>query len=282
MQRNSYTRITLALDIIGKIHDGPWKGYHELSTIKHQIDLGDTISIDPSEYLSLECNDPEVPCDERNLCLQAVTLLQREFGIERGVHITIDKRIPVKGGLAGGSANAATTLMLLNDVWKLHLSRRQLMKLGRMLGMDVPYYFIGNTAFDTEAGGVCHAITGRIRCTFILAIPEFGVSTSEAYAGIDYAKVGKNIDLTEAMKKYCLAKNIQGVVSSIHNDFEDSVFTAYPALGLLKEELLEAGCSAAVLSGSGSTVYGVVPEGKSAAAIQKKISCRTIAASTLT
>ncbi|MBN1761322.1 MAG: 4-(cytidine 5'-diphospho)-2-C-methyl-D-erythritol kinase [Chitinispirillaceae bacterium] len=281
MLRNSYTRLTLALDIIGKIHDGPWKGYHELGTIKHQIDLCDTITIEPSDHLSLECNDPQVPCDERNLCLQAVTLLQREYDITHSVRITIDKRIPVKGGLAGGSANAATTLMLLNELWKIHLSRRQLMKLGRVLGMDVPFYFIGHTAFDSEATGVCRALSCGIKLNFVLALPDFGVSTADAYRGIDYAKIGKNTDLTASMEKYCLAKDAQGVVSSIHNDFENSVFTAYPALRTVKEELLDAGCSTAVLSGSGSTLYGIVPGGVNTADIQKKMSCRTIAASTL-
>ena len=187
----------------------------------------------------------------------------------------------MKGGLAGGSANAATTLMLLNEIWKLHLPRHQLMKLGRMLGMDIPFYFVGKTAFDSEATGICRPLPAGIRLDFVLAIPDFGVSTAEAYRGIDYAKIGKNVDLTERMKNYCLAKDVRGVVSSIHNDFEYSVFAAYPALKTVKQELLDAGCSMAVLSGSGSTVYGIVPEGVNPGDIQRKISCRTITASTL-
>ncbi len=281
MVSNSYTRLTLALDVISKIQDGLWKGYHELGTVKHQIDLCDTITIEPANRLSLECNDPRVPCNEHNLCLQAVTLLQREYKVDHSVHITIAKRIPVQGGLAGGSANAATTLMMLSELWKLHLSRRQLMKLGRVLGMDVPFYFYGHTAFDTEATGVCTPIATGIKLTFILAIPDFGVSTVEAYRGLDYGKIGKRIDLTESMKNYCLANDMQGVVSSIHNDFEASVFAAHPALATLKQELLDAGCSTAVLSGSGSTVFGIVPDGVDAAVLQKKIPCRTIIASTL-
>jgi 4-diphosphocytidyl-2-C-methyl-D-erythritol kinase len=282
MQRNSYTRLTLALDIVGKLEQGPFMGYHELAAVKHQIDLCDTITIEPAGRLLLECNDPLVPCDERNLCLQAVTLLQREYRIDRSVRITLQKRIPVQGGLAGGSANAATTLQLLNELWKLHLPRQRLMELGRMLGMDVPFYFIGKTAFDTEATGICEHLPTDIRLTFLLALPDFGVSTAAAYRGIDYTAIGKKRDLTEAMKNYCLAKDVKGVVSSIHNDFEGSVFTSYPELKKVKQELLEAGCSEAVLSGSGSTMYGVVPEGCSAAGMQQKISCRTIIASTLT
>ncbi|MBN1307895.1 MAG: 4-(cytidine 5'-diphospho)-2-C-methyl-D-erythritol kinase [Chitinispirillaceae bacterium] len=281
MERHSYTRLTLALDIIGRIADGPWKGYHELAVIKHKIDLFDTITIEPASRLSLECNDPGVPCDERNSCLQAVTLLHKEYKIDRSVRINLHKRIPVMGGLAGGSANAATTLQILNDLWKLHLPARRLIKLGRMLGMDVPFYFIGGTALDSEAAGHCEPLPTKVALTFVLALPGFGVSTAEAYRGIDYSSVGHDRPLTERMKQYCVANDRQGVVSSMHNDFERSVFLRHPRLKAIKEELLGAGCAAAVLSGSGSTVVGVASDKEEAVVIQKKMKCRTIIASTL-
>ncbi|MBN1577706.1 MAG: 4-(cytidine 5'-diphospho)-2-C-methyl-D-erythritol kinase [Chitinispirillaceae bacterium] len=281
MERHSYTRLTLALDIIGRISDGPWNGYHELAAIKHQIDLHDTIAIEPSSRLSLECNDHQVPCDERNVCLQAVTLLQKEYNIDRSVRITLHKRIPVMGGLAGGSANAATTLQILNDLWKLRLSVHRLKELGRMLGMDVPFYFIGGTAFDSEAAGYCEPLPTKVVLTFVLVLPDFGVSTAEAYRGIDYRTIGHDRPLTERMKHYCLANSRQGVVSSIHNDFERSVFLRHPRLREIKEKLLKAGCAAAALSGSGSTVFGVASDKEEAEVIQKKMKCRTIIASTL-
>jgi 4-diphosphocytidyl-2-C-methyl-D-erythritol kinase len=281
MQQNSNTRLTLALDIVGKITDGPYKGYHELSAIKHQIDLCDTITIEPASTLTLECDDPQVPCDGRNICMQAVALLQQEFNIDRQVRITLKKRIPVMGGLAGGSANAATTLQMLGELWELHLSIDRLRTLGRKLGMDVPFYFSGGTAFDTEAGGIFEPLPTAIRLAFVLAIPDFGVSTAEAYRGIDYTAIGRNCTVTGAMKNYCLANNRNGVVLSIHNDFELSVFPRYPRLAAIKRELLEAGCVAAVLSGSGSTVFGVAESAAEAEAIRRKISCRSLVASTL-
>lgn len=280
MQQNSYTRLTLALDIVGRITEGPLKGYHELAAIKHQIDLCDTITIEPARHLTLECDDPQVPCDERNICLQAVTLLQREFKIDRQVRITLQKRIPVMGGLAGGSANAATTVRMLDELWKLRLPVERLRELGRMLGMDVPFYFTGKTAFDSEAGGQFEPLPTAVNLTFVLAIPEFGVATSEAYRDLDYQVIGRNGELTARMKHYCLANDRQGVVSSIHNDFELSVLPKHPRIAEIKQELLDAGCTAAVLSGSGSTVFGVAGDAAGAAAIQKKMSCRTIVAST--
>lgn len=281
MECKSYTRITLGLDILGKMMSGPFKGYHELSTVKHQINLADTITILPSARLSLECDHPLVPCDERNLCLQAVTLLQSEYHIDHNVHISIRKNIPVRGGLAGGSANAATTLMMLNELWKLHLSTEELMDLGRKLGMDIPFYFIGKTAFDTEAGGVCRPIPTKIVFSFVLALPDFGVSTVDAYAGLDYTQLGKNLHLTEAIQQKCLANDTEGVVSCIHNDFEIPVFLKHPRLREFRDELLAAGCRNAILSGSGSTLLGIAPDYDTALQISRKISCRTIVATTL-
>ncbi len=280
IERRSYTRITLALDVVGKIKEGRWKGYHELATVKHRIDLYDTIRIEPAERLSVECSDPKVPCDERNICWKAVTLLQKKYRINRQVRIVIEKNIPVMGGLAGGSANAATTLLILNDLWNLKLSVDILCELGRILGMDVPYYFTSGTALDTEAKGIIEPLPTYINLNFVLAVPEFGVSTKEAYSNIDYSLIGKKRELTQKMVNYFLENNRQGVVSSIHNDFEVSVFAQYPRLKEIKKELLDAGCEAAALSGSGSTLFGVVEDREQAESIRKKINCCTITAST--
>lgn len=281
MERRSYTRLTLALDIIGKIATGPYSGYHELSTVKHQIDLFDTIEIEPSDLLSIECNNPAVPCDERNICYRAAELLQRRFAIDQPVHIAIDKQIPVMGGLAGGSANAATTLSMLNDLWELHLDTLQLMEMGRVLGMDVPFYFIGKTAFDTEATGVCTELPSNIHLTFLLAIPDFGVATATAYQGIDYSQIGGNTGKTKALQQFLLAGDRPKVVSCIHNDFENSVFRNYPRLVSIKQELIDAGCETAVLSGSGSTIFGITRDREHASAIAEKIGYRTLIVSTL-
>lgn len=281
MERNSYTRLTLALDIVGRISTGELKGYHELATIKHQIDLHDTLIVEPSSSLSIECDDPRVPCDESNICIRAVRLLQKEYSIDQPVRITLVKRIPVMGGLAGGSTNAATMLSILNDMWELRLPTERLMELGRRLGMDVPFYFIGKSAFDTETTGRCEPLPTDIAMTFVLALADFGVSTSQAYSAIDYSFIGKERDLTERMKHYFVEHDTKGVVSCIHNDFERSVFVTHPRLAQIKHELLDAGCIAAALSGSGSTVFGVAAGVPEAREICRKMDCRTIVVSTL-
>jgi len=281
MVESSYTRVTLALDIVRKIADGAFAGYHELGIIKHKIDLHDRITIENSEKMVLECDNPMVPCDSSNICWKAALLLKSQCGIDKNVRIQIEKHIPVMGGLAGGSANAATTLSMLNVLWKLDLTAKELMEYGRMLGMDVPFYFTANTAFDTEATGIIEPIKLDRSFTFVLAVPDFGVSTKDAYQGIDYSLIGKSIDKTTAMKTVLCEKSNDALFSLMHNDFELTVFKKYPRLAVVKKTLLDMGCKSAMMSGSGSTVLGIAADYDHAKRIQSSIDCKIIIASSL-
>ncbi len=258
--QKSYTRITLALDIIRKIGEGTYKGYHELGIIKHRIDLYDIISIEASGNLIITCNNPQVPVDSSNLCRQAVEKIQQQFGIKENVHIHIEKNIPVKGGLAGGSSNAATVLSILNNLWNLDLDKRQLVTIARDIGMDVPFYFTGGTAFDTETTGILEPVKTDIVFNFVLAIPDFGVSTSEAYKRINYNETGREKSKTARMKEALENNDKDSAIDAMHNDFEKTVFKQHPRLESLKEKLLKAGCLNAVMSGSGSTLVGVAKD----------------------
>jgi len=238
------------------------------------------IAVTDSDTMSLSCNVDTVPCNPDNICWKAADLLKEMCGIDNNVHIDIDKNIPVMGGLAGGSANAAATIQLLNNYWELGLSTETMMSVGRKLGMDVPFYFMGNSAFDSEATAVLYPIPTNTRFNFILAVPEFGVSTKAAYSSIDYNRIGKKTDHTEKLVEGLKSGN-QDIYQFIHNDFEINVFKEYPHLSEIKNELLDAGCTAAMLSGSGSTVLGLVKDDRQTEDIARKISCRTIIAHTL-
>lgn len=280
LTKKSFTRVTLALDIVGKIESGLYRGFHELGAVKHRIDLSDTLSIEESPKDSLECNDPAVPCDARNVCLKAVKLVQDQFGIDRHVRIRLEKHIPVMAGLAGGSANAAATIDLLNELWDLRLEPVQRIDLGRKIGMDIPYYFMGSTCFDSEAGQLLESILTKLSFVFVLAIPEFGVSTSIAYGEIDYSIIGKRQKLTDQLRHALIVNDNDSALKAMHNDFELSVFPRFPRLASIKQELLGAGCSAALLTGSGSTLIGIVRDRNHAKAVAQKLSCRSIIAET--
>lgn len=281
MVQKSYTRVTLALDIVQKLEDGPYSGYHELAIVKHQIDLYDVVTIEDAPCLSVCCDNPLVPCGNNNICWKAVELIKKEFKIDKSVKIFLKKNIPVMGGLAGGSANAATVLMLLNQFWQLGLSTDQLMQLGRRLGMDVPYYFLGGTAFDSEATGVLRKIQTDLKFVFLLAIPDFGVSTGKAYQQLNYSLINKNHDKTTFMEKILHDGDYHNVIKSMHNDFEHSVFLNYPELRKIREAMINAGCDQAIMSGSGSTIVGVTDSRLRAQEIQKKVPFKTTVVSTL-
>lgn len=265
LSAKSYTRLTLALDIIRKLTDGMLAGYHELGIIKHQIDLFDVIAVEPASAMSIECNRDNIPCDKTNICWQAAALLQKECSISDNVHISIQKNIPVMGGLAGGSTNAATVLMLLNELWQLNLSRVRLAAMSRALGMDVPFYFFGNTAFDSESTGVFRPIATDVCFDFVLVVPPFGVSTKSAYQNINYSLTAQKTADTLCLESALKTNDQQSAIESIHNDFELSVFKEYPALVAIKDAMERAGCVRAFLSGSGSTMVGIA-NGKAHAA----------------
>lgn len=271
LKQDSYARVTLALDIIRKLDKGEFKGYHELNVIKHQINLHDAISIKESDIMQIICNDPQVPADSSNLCWKAAELMQREFNINDNVRIDITKSIPLGGGLAGGSANAATTLSILNRLWNLHLSTDELIGIGRRIGMDVPSFFSGNTAFDTETTNTLDEIKTDMSLNFVLVFPDFGVSTKEAYQNIDYSGIAKNVSLTNNMKSALEEGDFRNVVTNLHNDFEFSVFKNFPSLKNIKEELMQSGCLGAVMSGSGSTLFGITESRKDSINIKNQL-----------
>ncbi len=253
----SHTRLTLALDIIGKLSEGEFAGYHELGIVKQKISLGDTISMEESDEMGITCSFPGVPEDSNNICWQAVELVQKECGISTNVKMTIDKVIPVQGGLAGGSTNAATVLMLLDELWNLKLPFSDKVALGKKLGMDVPFYFTDGCAFDSEATGVLNPINHSLGMAFALIVPPFGVSTADAYRGINYEAVGKLTAQTQNLKGALETGSYEDVVKNCHNDFELSVFDVKPKLIDIREDLLTQGADAAFMSGSGSTMIGV-------------------------
>lgn len=257
LKAKSYTRLTLGLDIIGKLTEGPFKGYHELGIVKQKISLADEITVEASDQLAMSCNHPGVPEDDRNICWQAAELLQQEGGVSENVSIDIQKVIPVQGGLAGGSTNAATVIDLLDKHWGLGLGFDDKVRLGRKLGMDVPFYFTDNCAFDTESTGVLEPIRHNLKLYFLLVVPPFGVSTADAYGGIDYEQVGKKVADTEKIIASLENGAYDEFVRHIHNDFELSVFKKYEKLNFYKNQLVESGADAAFMSGSGSTMVGV-------------------------
>jgi 4-diphosphocytidyl-2-C-methyl-D-erythritol kinase len=247
----SFAKINWTLRILGKRRDG----YHEVATVLQSISLCDEIVFAPREdqQISLSCDDPDIPVDETNLILKAVRALPRV----QGVDIKLAKKIPAKGGLGGGSSNAAITLVALNALWRLGLRERELRQIGSRLGADVPFFLSGGTARAAGIGSEVEAAPDVPRQYLIVVTPNASVSTATAY------KLLKAPSLTTKDSLSILASSFTEPFSGdssqwpLHNDFEGVIFEIEPEIRRVKLALLEAGARNALLAGSGSSVFGI-------------------------
>jgi 4-diphosphocytidyl-2-C-methyl-D-erythritol kinase len=246
-------KLNLSLRVLGCRDDG----YHELDTLFQAIDLWDTIEARPGENLSLACDDPSLPVDGSNLVLAAVELLRREAGgSPPAAALTLRKEIPVQAGLGGGSSDAAGALLLFNELWQLNLGREELAGLAARLGADVPFFLYGGTARGLGRGDLIEPRESIGELLFLIGVPPFGISTatlfSELRARLTLPRNGVSLPLFSA-HKWQEENDFHIAV----NDLEALVFESWPELESFRNALWRVGASSALLSGSGSAVYGV-------------------------
>jgi 4-diphosphocytidyl-2-C-methyl-D-erythritol kinase len=250
-------KVNLTLRVLGKRADG----YHELDTIFQAIDLWDRLEIAPGEGLSIRCSDPEVPTDGTNLVLRASKLLLDRHAPRRrrGAAFRLAKSIPARGGLGGGSADAAAALLLGARFWDLQLEQRDLMPLAEELGADVPFFLCGGTARGTGRGDRIEPLPFAGTLAILLGIAPFGISTAEVFGRhtprLTLPGNGVNLQIPSA-HKLPIGKDFRLAA----NDLEGVVFRGWPELRRFRDALLAEGAEWARLSGSGSTVYGVFAE----------------------
>ncbi len=260
--QRGYAKLNLSLDVCGLREDG----FHEVAMIMQTIRLWDEVTaelIPAEEGIAVECNLPYIPRDERNLAVRAARLFLERCGIESGVRLHIFKKIPVSAGLAGGSADAAATLKALNLLFDQKLSMPQLIELGSEIGSDVPYCLIGGTCLATGRGETVERIRPMPEAFVVLVKPDFSVSTPWAYARFDELEPQAHPDLP-AMQEAIAAADWEGIARGMVNLLEPAVIGQYPVLESIREKLLEHGALAALMSGSGPTMYGIFEKEKAA------------------
>lgn len=253
-------KINLYLDVIGRRDDG----YHEVVSIYQSISLADVLHVreHPSEIRVL-CTHPGVPAGDANLSYRAACLLREKTGARgRGATIVIEKRIPVGAGLAGGSADAAATLRALNRLWGLELPAGELAAMGGELGSDVPFCLRGGTAVGRGRGEVLTPLPSPPRLYVALAKPGFSVSTTAAYRELCPRQWNRGSPgpLLEALE----TGDINGIAGYSYNVFEAQAFSRHPELRLLRDRMLAAGAPAVRLSGTGPTLFAVLPSAAAA------------------
>lgn len=263
-------KVNLHLRVLGRRPDG----YHELETVFQAVDLWDTLTILPAHTLTMDCDDPRLPVDEGNLVLRAANLLRERHGSPGlGGRIALYKTIPVQGGLGGGSSDAAASLLLCNRHWALGVGHSELEALAVELGADVPFFLTGGTALGRGRGDRVEPLGFAGATPVLLGCPPFGISTEEVFrragARLTLPENGVSVGLFSAHK--WPGDNDFRLLA---NDLEGVVFEGWPELKGFRDALLEAGAGAALLSGSGSTVFGVFVGPSSAARAVKRVQTR--------
>ena len=254
MRLRALAKINLGLDVVGKRDDG----YHEVRMIMQTIQMYDVLEIEKKKEpgIVLTTNIPYVPTDERNLVYKAAKMLMDEFEIKDGVNIYINKRIPIAGGMAGGSSDCATTLMGINQLFELGLSKEELMERGVKLGADVPYCVLGGTAIARGIGEVLTPLPAPADCHVIIAKPPVSVSTAYVYGHIKPLEITKRPDI-EAMAQSIKDGDLKKMASLIYNVMEDVTVGEYPIISEIKQVMLDNGALNSIMSGSGPTVFGL-------------------------
>jgi 4-diphosphocytidyl-2-C-methyl-D-erythritol kinase len=265
IELSAAAKVNLALEVLGRRDDG----YHEVITVMQTVELSDRVVLEDVEPLELRTTAPGIPTDASNLALRAALTLREASGVERGVRITLDKRIPVAAGLGGGSTDAAAVLLGLNRLWGLRWPIARLADVAVMLGMDVPFFLRGGAAFATGRGEKLDRMRG-MAMALVLVNPRYASSTAEAYGRLtpamysDGARAG-------AVAAALRARRTGRVAESLYNGLEGAVAPAHPEIGHMKAALLAAGALGALMSGSGPTVFGVARSLDHARQIQRRV-----------
>lgn len=260
-------KINLALDVINKRKDG----FHNLKMVMTTVDLFDRITFEKidDDKIILNSNKHYLPNDDRNLVYKVVKLIKDIYKIKTGVKIYIDKNIPVAAGLAGGSSDAAATIRALNKMFKLGMNLSDMIKIGEQIGSDVPFCIYNKTAIAEGRGEILTPINKMPKCWVILVKPKFGVSTKEIFDNINYPNL-EHPDVDQIILAL-INQDYHQLCSLIGNSLENVTFNLYPEVKEIKEKLLLLDVDAALMSGSGPTVFGFVKKEKKAKKILNSI-----------
>ncbi|AIQ50124.1 4-(cytidine 5'-diphospho)-2-C-methyl-D-erythritol kinase [Paenibacillus sp. FSL R7-0331] len=255
MYEKAPAKINLMLDVLHKRADG----FHEVEMIMTMVDLADRLELSELKRDSIIISSQAgyIPLDEKNLAFQAARLIKDRYNVKSGVHIHLDKRIPVAAGLAGGSSDAAATLRGLNRLWRLGIPSQELQELGAELGSDVPFCVTGGTALATGRGEKLTHIANPPQCWVILAKPPINVSTAEVYGRVRANQIAVHPSASR-MQQAIEAGDFGAVCAGLGNVLEDVTLKLHPEVQQLKEAMVRLGADGVLMSGSGPTVFGLV------------------------
>jgi 4-diphosphocytidyl-2-C-methyl-D-erythritol kinase len=276
LEIQSSCKVNLLLNILGRRTDG----FHELETVLYPIRVCDRLILARTgQGIELKCDTPGLPTDARNLVYRAAALFLEAAQVREGVRLELRKSIPLAAGLGGGSGNAATTLLGLNELFGRPLPPEHLQRIAAVLGSDVPFFLQDQPALATGRGeqiqplGAFPALRGA---AFLLIHPGFGIATAWAYQRLARFPAALNGLPGRAQKLIALlrASDLRAAGEEFYNSLEAPALEKYPLLALFQEFLRDNGAAAALMSGSGSTTFAVVPGLDAASALAEKFKAK--------
>lgn len=254
IQMKALAKVNLGLDVIRRREDG----YHEVKMIMQTLQLYDRITLEKRDTcgITMETNLPFLPVNDQNIAYRAAKMMMDEFQIESGLHIKIDKHIPVAAGMAGGSTDGAAVLYGVNKMFHLGLTKCQLMERGVRLGADVPYCIMRGTVLSEGIGEVLTPVEPMPECYILVAKPPISVSTKHVYQNLKLDQIEKHPDI-DGMINALKAQDLKGVTDRMENVLETVTIPEHPEIEQIKKQMMEAGALNAMMSGSGPTVFGI-------------------------
>lgn len=255
-------KINLGLWILSKREDG----FHELESLFQMVSLYDALEFDTEcDGLTLTCNRSDIPTDDSNLVMRAALGLQKRFPERQDLHcrIHLEKSIPSGAGLGGGSGNAAGTLLALNKLWDLGLTREELHPLAAELGSDVPFFLVGPSAIGKGRGEILTPIDPCSKFYVLLLTPHLSVSTAEVYKRLNL-KLTSSQNNINILSKIFSKSDIASLGVHLHNDLEPVVLEGFKEVKVVWEHLQAQNAQGVLVSGSGSTVFGIFSDSRKA------------------
>jgi 4-diphosphocytidyl-2-C-methyl-D-erythritol kinase len=270
----SFAKINWSLRILGKRLDD----FHEVRTTLQTISLHDRLNFELSEdqQVALSCSDPEIPTDDRNLIVRAAHALRDRYSINRGVRVKLEKNIPAQAGLGGGSSDAAVALLALGNLWQIDARANDLIEIAARIGADVPFFLLGGSALATGTGTTLLQLSDSEKYHLIVIVPRVSVSTRDAYRSLQAAALTSDPSefiLFSSQNAVNSGDSLPWLRNDFGNDFESVIFDIHPEIKRAKDQLLASGATAALLTGSGSSVFGVFADHKSQQQALEKIQC---------
>lgn len=254
IKRRAYGKINLGLDVLRKRPDG----YHDVKMIMQMVSVYDELTFRkiPDKEIRIVTNKEELPFNEDNLIYKAAKLMMERLNSEEGISVILKKNIPIAAGMAGGSTDAAATLLGMNELLEGNIPMEELLSMGVKIGADVPYCILQKTALSEGIGEVLTPLPAPPACGLLIGKPDIHVSTKYVYENLQADTLKSHPDI-DGMRKAIEEQDLEGITSRMENVLETVTIQKYPVIGEIKEAMLKAGAINALMSGSGPTVFGV-------------------------